>query len=150
LPDAQRSRSLGCIGLMRPCCLRVLASLGLLGLVVSERAKVLSAARLVAIHPARRLSFETGRRWYRPDRPGRGRDVRGSDVGAVDSPEHARLLSVASPLPPVAGSTERRVRCRKKPRRRRAAAGRGIPDAVMRSSEAFQKLEHIALSRRGL
>jgi hypothetical protein len=52
--------------LMRPLMQRWLSRLGLLKHVVSERAKTLSATRLVAIHtPDASTPFDAGRRWYR-------------------------------------------------------------------------------------
>jgi hypothetical protein len=92
----------GASWLMRPGCLRVLAGLGLLGLVVSERAKVLSATRLVAIHAGSEESlFECGRRWYRFWLSLSVTGMCAVPMSAlVDSPEHASLLSAASPMPP--------------------------------------------------
>lgn len=56
----------GASWLMRPVVLSLLGRIGLLWIVVSERAKVLSAARLVAIHADVEESFfSCGRRWYR-------------------------------------------------------------------------------------
>jgi hypothetical protein len=86
---------------MRPRILRVLA-VGPSGLVVSERTKVLSAARLVAIHAGSEESpFLCGRRWYRFWVSLTAAGMCAVPMSAlVDSPEHAAALSAASPLPP--------------------------------------------------
>lgn len=92
----------GASWLMRPRCLRALARVGLLGLVVSERAKVSSAARLVAIHAGSDESpFESGRRWYRFWLSLTAIGMCAVPMSAlVDSSEQAKALLAASPMPP--------------------------------------------------
>jgi hypothetical protein len=80
----------------------LLRRLGLLRLLVSEKSKVLSATRVVAIHMAEDESpFDAGRRWYRFWLRLTGSGFAGVPMSALaDSPRHARELLIAQPLPP--------------------------------------------------
>ena len=61
-----RPEAIGASLLMRPKVLALLGRLGLVGMLVSEKPKVLSATRLVVIHAGSADSpFDAGRRWYR-------------------------------------------------------------------------------------
>jgi nitroreductase len=86
---------------MRPGMLAVLGALGLLRLVVSEKPKVLSAARLVAIHADRNEPpFEAGRRWYRFWLALTALGFAGVPMSALaDSPRYSAELLAVQPLP---------------------------------------------------
>jgi nitroreductase len=88
--------------LMRPGMLALLGKLGLSAMLVSERAKVLSAARVVAIHAGNEESpFDAGRRWYRFWLALAAAGFAAVPMSALkDSQQYAALLLAAQPLPP--------------------------------------------------
>lgn len=92
----------GASWLMRPGMVALLGNLGLLGLVVSEKAKVLSATRVVAIHAAQDQSpFDAGRHWYRFWLQLAAAGFAAVPMSALaDSPEYAARLLAARPLSP--------------------------------------------------
>lgn len=92
----------GASWLMRPRVLHLLDKVGLLGLVVAERDKVMSATRLVAIHAAHDESpFHCGRRWYRFWLALTVAGFSAVPMSAlVDSSTHTAALLAAQPLPP--------------------------------------------------
>lgn len=88
--------------IMRPAVLALVGKLGLLGLLVSEKPKVLSAARLVVIQAGSADScFDAGRRWYRFWLALCGAGFSAVPMSALkDSPRYSAELLAAQSLPP--------------------------------------------------
>jgi hypothetical protein len=91
----------GASWVMRPGVLALLGKLGLLGMIVSEKPKVLSAARIVLVHGgADESPFEVGRRWYRFWLALAAAGFSGVPMSALaDSPRYSRELLATHPLP---------------------------------------------------
>jgi hypothetical protein len=85
---------------LRPGSLKLLLRVGLGGLLVSEAAKVKSAARIVLVHADRQASnFDAGRRWYRAWLALSAAGAAGVPMSALcDSPSHAAELARRLPL----------------------------------------------------
>ena len=96
-----RLEAIGASLLMRPKMLALLGRLGLLGMLVSEKPKVLSATRLVVIHGGSADShFDAGRRWYRFWLALCAAGFSGVPMSALaDSPHYSEALLSAQPLP---------------------------------------------------
>jgi len=97
-----RFEAFGASLLMRPAMLALLGRLGLVGMLVSERPKVLSAARLVVIHAASSESpFDAGRRWFRFWLALCAAGFSAVPMSALaDSPRYSASLLAAQPMPP--------------------------------------------------
>ena len=102
-----RLEAFGASLLMRPAMLALLGRLGLVGMLVSEKPKVLSAARLVVIHAGSAESpFDAGRRWYRFWLALCAAGFSAVPMSALaDSPHYSAALLAAQPMPPIGGSS---------------------------------------------
>lgn len=96
-----RLEAFGASLLMRPTMLALLGRLGLLGMLVSEKPKVLAAGRLVAVHAGSTDSpFDAGRRWYRFWLALSASGFSAVPMSALtDSPRYSAALLEAQPLP---------------------------------------------------
>lgn len=96
-----RAEAIGASLLMRPKMLALLGKLGLSGLLVSEKPKVLSASRLVVIHAGSTDSFfEAGRHWYRFWLALSAAGFSAVPMSALgDSPRYSMELLAAQPIP---------------------------------------------------